>query len=408
MGTPDRAATFAFVDLAGFTAVTEVHGDREAVAILNAFRKRVREVLEPDDELVKTIGDAVMLRFADATRAVTALRTLLQREIATDEAVLLPRAGAHHGRAVAVDGDYYGAAVNLASRVAGLAQPGQLLVTGVVADAARQLGAVITHVGTPPLRNVSEPVDVWEVHVDAGTGDTAVDPVCHMRVATADANAIALDWHGRRHQFCGLPCVARFAASPTTYLARHRGSEVPRPMPAVAASTDGDVVQPSQIHPVERRSDRGVTRRALATIAAAAIALAGVVAWSGGGDRSGPDERPIHDGTYVGYVRTVTGRTDTLAVDLPDDNRAESVVYAGGLARLDVVGPTPRPFRITIESEAIVGLVTADDALPATARAASERSDPEARRHVRLAALARAVGGNGAARTSTPRNDEEA
>jgi class 3 adenylate cyclase len=225
MAAPDLEATFAFVDLAGFTAVTEAHGDRAALAILDAFRERVRDVLDADDELVKTIGDAVMLRFCNATRAVTALQSLLAREIATEEAVLLPRAGAHHGRAVTVDGDYYGAAVNLASRVAGLAQPGQLLVTGIVADAARQLGAVITHAGTPPLRNMSEPVDVWEVRVTGDAVDTTVDVVCHMRVSTTDVNAITLDWSGRRHHFCGLPCVARFAASPTMFLARHR--EVP-------------------------------------------------------------------------------------------------------------------------------------------------------------------------------------
>ena len=216
MADPDCSSTFAFVDLAGFTAVTEAHGDREAVAILRAFRQRVREVLQPGDELVKTIGDAVMLRFPDTTRAVVALQSLLQREIATAEAVLMPRAGAHHGNAVAVEGDYYGAAVNLASRVTGLAAPGQLLVTGDVAVAAQQLGAVITHLGTPPLRNVSEPVDLWEVRV-ADTTDTAIDLVCHMRVSTADVNAITLVWNGRRHHFCGLPCVARFAATPSTY-----------------------------------------------------------------------------------------------------------------------------------------------------------------------------------------------
>jgi adenylate cyclase len=211
-------ATFAFVDLAGFTAVTEAHGDREAVSILHAFRARVQEVLGPDDELVKTIGDAVMLRFPTPVDAAVALQELLRREIATPDAVLLPRAGAHHGRAVAVEGDYYGAAVNLASRIAGCARAGQLLVTGDVASAAQQLGAVISHAGQPPLRNVSEPVDVWEIRLDAGGGSTTIDPVCQMRVSQDDADAITLEWAGRRHHFCSLPCVSRFAASPGAYL----------------------------------------------------------------------------------------------------------------------------------------------------------------------------------------------
>ena len=220
MSAPDLYATFAFVDLAGFTAVTEAHGDREAVAIIQAFRARTQEVLGPDDELVKTIGDAVMLRFPTPTHAVVALQELIQREIATPEAVLLPRAGAHHGRAVALEGDYYGAAVNLASRVAGQAEAGQLLVTSEVASAAQRLGAVVSHLGTAELRNITDPIDLYEVRVAVESFETATDLVCHMRVSTADAHAISLDWNGHRHHFCGLPCVARFAASPDAFLAR--------------------------------------------------------------------------------------------------------------------------------------------------------------------------------------------
>lgn len=211
-------ATFAFVDLAGFTAMTEAHGDAEAVAIVRAFRERALQVLGPGDELVKTIGDAVMLRFSTPEAAITALRALLQRELVVHDAVLLPRAGAHHGHAVVVDGDYYGAAVNLAARVAGEAHGGQLLVTARAAMAARDLGAVITHVGSVNLRNVSEAVDVYDVRLGEGTDAAVTDPVCQMRVPTSGDTAIVLDWSGRRFYFCGLPCLSRFAAHPDRYI----------------------------------------------------------------------------------------------------------------------------------------------------------------------------------------------
>jgi class 3 adenylate cyclase/YHS domain-containing protein len=213
-------ATFAFVDLAGFTAMTEAHGDVEAVAIVRAFRERALQVLDRNDELVKTIGDAVMLRFPTPEGAITALRQLLQRELLVGDAVLLPRAGAHHGPAVAVDGDYYGAAVNLAARVAGEAGGGQLLVTTPTAMAARDLGAVITHIGSVQLRNLSESVDIWDVRVSEGDETVVTDPVCQMRVPTTGDVAIALHWAGRQFNFCGLPCVSRFAADPERYLKR--------------------------------------------------------------------------------------------------------------------------------------------------------------------------------------------
>jgi class 3 adenylate cyclase/YHS domain-containing protein len=177
-------------------------------------------VLGPGDELVKTIGDAVMLRFPTPDAAVVALRELLEREVVVNDTVLLPRAGAHHGRAMVVDGDYYGAAVNLAARVAGLARGGQLLVTTQIANAAQETGATITHVGSVELRNVSESVDVYDVRVGDPTDPVVTDPVCQMRVPTTGETAITLEWAGQRFNFCGLPCVSRFAANPARYLTR--------------------------------------------------------------------------------------------------------------------------------------------------------------------------------------------
>jgi adenylate cyclase len=221
MPTADHSveATFAFVDLAGFTALTEAHGDAEAVALVHAFRERTREVLAEGDELVKTIGDAVMLAFPTPQAAVRALCELLERELARDDAVLLPRIGAHHGAAVAVESDYYGAAVNLAARVAGEARGGEFLVTGETAFAARDAGSVVTHVGAVELRNIAHPVDIYAVRVDHASAAVAVDPVCQMRVPVDGPAVVALEWSGRTVHFCGLPCVSSFAAQPEHYLA---------------------------------------------------------------------------------------------------------------------------------------------------------------------------------------------
>jgi class 3 adenylate cyclase len=210
-------ATFAFVDLAGFTALTEAHGDVEAVSVIRAFQDRVVGALQPDDRLVKTIGDAVMLAFPTPRRAIDALRLLLRSELIHRDAVLLPRAGAHHGPALAVDGDFYGAGVNLAARVAGQARGGELLVTEEAAMAARDAGAVVTHMGPIELRNVPAPVDIYRIEVTDTAPDAAVDPVCQMRVPIDGPSAVTLDWAGRRVHFCGLPCVARFSAHPDRY-----------------------------------------------------------------------------------------------------------------------------------------------------------------------------------------------
>jgi adenylate cyclase len=211
--------TFAFVDLAGFTALTEAHGDAEAVATIRAFRDRAQSLLAPGDELVKTIGDALMLAFPDPASAVRALQRIFEAETSA-EAVLFPRAGAHHGPAVCEEGDYFGQAVNLAARVAAQATSSQLLVTQVVASAARDEGIPVTHHGKVDLRNIAEPVSLYDVHVCQSESETVIDPVCSMRVPVDEENAVSLRVRDRTYWFCGLDCVGRFAQNPNAFATR--------------------------------------------------------------------------------------------------------------------------------------------------------------------------------------------
>jgi adenylate cyclase len=113
----ESAWTFGFVDLAGFTALTDAHGDREAVAVVDRFETIVVESLTADDQLVKTIGDAVMLRFASMTTAIAGTRRIFAQCI-SGAGFPAARAGLHHGPAVARGQDWFGATVNIAARLA--------------------------------------------------------------------------------------------------------------------------------------------------------------------------------------------------------------------------------------------------------------------------------------------------
>ncbi len=110
--------TIAFVDLAGFTALTEVHGDTTAVELIDTFVDTTRRaVARTEASLVKTIGDAVMLATPDPTTALAAVRAVF--EACYDAELFLElRAGLHHGTVLVRDGDFFGGTVNLAARVA--------------------------------------------------------------------------------------------------------------------------------------------------------------------------------------------------------------------------------------------------------------------------------------------------
>jgi class 3 adenylate cyclase len=69
--TRDAEATFLFADIAGFTALTEAHGDEHAVRLVEEFANAVQaELPRVDGEYVKAVGDALMLRVPDSADAV--------------------------------------------------------------------------------------------------------------------------------------------------------------------------------------------------------------------------------------------------------------------------------------------------------------------------------------------------
>ena len=120
---PDAVtATFMFADIAGFTALTEAHGDEHAARLVADFCDAVRAELPVfRGTQVKTIGDALMLRIGDPRHAVL-LGLRIAHEVLTGHGVPTVRVGMHHGPAIERDGDYIGAAVNLAARVSAAAR----------------------------------------------------------------------------------------------------------------------------------------------------------------------------------------------------------------------------------------------------------------------------------------------
>ena len=74
--------TFAFVDLCGFTAFTEAHGDDEAVAVLTGFRGAVRSIAADFGvRVAKWLGDGVMIVSGDGVAVVASVLELQQRVV---------------------------------------------------------------------------------------------------------------------------------------------------------------------------------------------------------------------------------------------------------------------------------------------------------------------------------------
>lgn len=207
-------ATFAFVDLSGFSVLTEMCGDEQAASLAGRLLVLTRDSLGPGVIIVKTMGDAVMLRAGGPDQIVATILTLADRA-ADEDGFLALRAGIHHGSAVHRANDYFGHGVNVAARVTALAGAGQAVVTEQVRRACTQLGLEADPLGARTLRNITKPVEVYAVPLAAARNPT--DPVCRVRVAPRTA-ARKLRHADRDWWFCSRECAQRFAAAPAQYM----------------------------------------------------------------------------------------------------------------------------------------------------------------------------------------------
>ncbi len=212
--TGHRAVVFA--DLAGYTALTEAHGDDDAADVAVRFFDLTAERLRADARIVKTIGDAVMVVTSDAYAALEMGLALL-RSIEQEPQFPGVRIGVHYGPVVERSGDVFGATVNIAARLTAHAHVGQLITSGAIACLIEgHPNMTTTALGATWLKNVSEPVEVYSIAEHGASASSQVlDPVCRMFV---DADAAPA------RPSVGRPCVALLLVRVRTNLHARPGS----------------------------------------------------------------------------------------------------------------------------------------------------------------------------------------
>ena len=158
--TPPRAVdppAMAFLDLVGYTRLTEERGDEAAADLALHLADLVQSRSQKHGgRPVKWLGDGVMFHFADPGEAVTCCLEMVDE--APGQGLPPAHVGVHAGPVVFRDGDYFGRTVNVAARIAGHACPGEVLVSE---DAVRIAGAVpvsFERLGPVELKNVAAPV----------------------------------------------------------------------------------------------------------------------------------------------------------------------------------------------------------------------------------------------------------
>ena len=150
-----------FFDITGYTRLTAEQGDRAAASLVERLAALVkRSTATRGGRAIKWLGDGVMLYFSDPADGVLAALEMSGQARQTG----LPPAhvGLHAGPVLLQDGDYFGATVNIASRIADYARPGEVLVSRAVVEAVSGIEASFNLIGPVELKGLSEPI---ELHV---------------------------------------------------------------------------------------------------------------------------------------------------------------------------------------------------------------------------------------------------
>ena len=149
-----REVTVCFADLVGFTRLGERVGPQDLSSAGRRLTDLAVAVARPPVRLVKTIGDAAMLVSTEPEPLVEAAR---QRD-----AMPALRVGIASGQAVPDSGDWFGAPVNLASRVTDVARPATVLTTEAVRDAV-QPAFGWSYAGRRRFKGIAAPVALYRV-----------------------------------------------------------------------------------------------------------------------------------------------------------------------------------------------------------------------------------------------------
>jgi adenylate cyclase len=161
LGRPERVPAMSFLDLTGYTRLTEERGDQAAAELAGRLAVLVgQSSREHGGVPVKWLGDGVMVYYREPAGAVLAALGMVEEVPAAG----LPPAhvGVAAGPVVVQGGDYFGRTVNLAARIAAHAGAGRVLVSERVAERAPPQGVAFVELGELPLKGFSRPVRLLE------------------------------------------------------------------------------------------------------------------------------------------------------------------------------------------------------------------------------------------------------
>jgi adenylate cyclase len=150
----ERVPAICFLDVTGYTRLTQERGDDAAAELASTVARLVqRSSVQHGGKTIKWLGDGVMFLFPEPGPGV---RAALEMVDGLGAAGLPPaHVGLHAGPVLFQEGDYFGQTVNISARIADYARPGEVLVSQAVVDASQEdQGLAFAEIGDVELKGV--------------------------------------------------------------------------------------------------------------------------------------------------------------------------------------------------------------------------------------------------------------
>jgi adenylate cyclase len=161
----ERLPAICFLDITGYTRLTEEWGDDRAANLASTVERLVQRIsVQRGGKTIKWLGDGVMFYFDEPGDGVLAALEMVDGLAGAE----LPPAhvGLHTGPVLFQEGDYFGQTVNLSARIGEYAGPGEVLVSQAVAEASEGKGIRFGDIGPVELKGVSGPVHLLRANLE--------------------------------------------------------------------------------------------------------------------------------------------------------------------------------------------------------------------------------------------------
>jgi len=209
--------SFAFVDVSGFTALTEHEGDEHAVDVLTAFRALLRDICSRRGvRIAKWLGDGAMLVCVETPPLLATILELhhVVGSLTGPVQTVSIRSGVTAGEVILMEGDdYIGHCVNVAARLCDIAQGGEALADPSVLHHMPRWGLVVIERDIA-LRGVENPVHAFSIATAAAGEGRTRDPVCGLPLTARTAEERAHDVSGSLLLFCSPGCLQTWHRRP--------------------------------------------------------------------------------------------------------------------------------------------------------------------------------------------------